>query len=44
MLYSSISEVEREMLGSGDINELSRENKLLKHTIEKLKMILKDKL
>lgn len=24
MLYSSISEVEREMLGSGDINEISR--------------------
>ncbi len=44
MLYSSISEIEREMLGSGDINELARENKLLKHANEKLKMILKDKL
>jgi hypothetical protein len=32
------------MLGNMDINDLSRENKLLKHTIEKLKIILKDKL
>ena len=44
MLYSSITEMEREILTYGDANDLARENKLLKCSISKLKQILKDKL
>ena len=41
MLYSSITEMEREMMTFGDLNDLKRENKLLKCSITKLKQILK---
>jgi hypothetical protein len=44
MLYSSITEMEREMMTFGDLNDLTRENKLLKCSISKLKQILKEKL
>lgn len=36
--------MEREILTYGDVNDLARENKLLKCSISKLKQILKDKL
>jgi hypothetical protein len=44
MLYSSITEMEMEMMTFGDLNDLARENKLLKCSITKLKQILKEKL
>lgn len=41
MLYDSISQIEREMMSFGDINDLARENKMLKGSVSKLKSILK---
>lgn len=44
MLYDSISQIEKEMMSFGDINDLARENKMLKGSVSKLKLILKEKL
>lgn len=44
LLYSSISQFEREMMGAGQGNDLLRENKMLRGSIERLKLILKEKL
>ena len=44
LLYSSISQFEREMMGVGQGNDLLRENKMLRGSIERLKLILKEKL
>jgi hypothetical protein len=43
LLYSSITEMEREVQGFGEV-DLARENKLLRCSIGKLKLILKQKL
>ncbi len=44
LLYSSITEAEKEMMAYEDSNDLARENKLLKNSLAKLKLILKEKL
>lgn len=44
LLYSSISQMEREMMTFGDSDDLFRENKMLRSSIQNLKLILKQKL
>ena len=41
MLYNSITEMEKEMMNFENINDIARENKLLKNSVTKLKQILK---
>ena len=44
LLYSSISQMEREMQMAGPSGDLMRENRMLRESIQKLKNVLKEKL